>query len=367
MKIVQIIPSLASGGAERITVDISNTQNEHNNKVFLIQIFKANNLNNFYLNQISSNVQFVNINGKPGKIFELMILIRLFKLLMSFKPDVVHTHINLIYSLILKICFPSVKFFHTLHNVANKECLIIKGISLKKVIRLYYKYELIKPITISLESLKSYNDFYGLSNSELIPNGCNVATPTPKFNKVKDEIYSLSLDKKGIVFINIGRFSTQKNHSMLINVFNRLIKEGESLILLIIGSGFDSDEGQKLVNNSSNGIHFLGTRENVTDYLLNSDAFCLTSIWEGMPISLLEALAAGCTPICTPAGGIPNVIANEKLGFISTDFSEIEYYNIVKNYINNRDKIKKSDLINFFNQNFNIKITVSKLEKIYLK
>ena len=42
-----------------------------------------------------------------------------------------------------------------------------------------------------------------------------------------------------------------------------------------------------------------------------SDAFCLTSVYEGLPISLLEAISCGCVPVCTPVGGITEVVHHE--------------------------------------------------------
>lgn len=320
MKIIQLIPTLSSGGAERFVVDLSNTLVNKQCEIIIVQIFKQNDSNEFYKNQISSKINIFNLKGISPKIFEFTILFRLFILIVKEKPKVIHSHLNLIYSLFLVFLFPRIKFVHTLHNTAEKECIIVKGVSLKWIIKIYYKYQLILPVTISKESQKSYLEFYGLSNSRLVNNGCNHVMPTMRFQKTKEEIFKLKKTKNDLVFLNVARFSPQKNHIMLINVFNRLIREGENIILLIIGNGFNSEKGEKLMKDSLNGIYYLGTKENVTDYMLHCDAFCLSSLWEGLPISLLEAIGSGCTPICTPAGGIPNVIVNKNLGIITQGF-----------------------------------------------
>ena len=90
--------------------------------------------------------------------------------------------------------------------------------------------------------------------------------------------------------------------------------------LLIIGEGFDrASELKKLANKN---IHFIGIKTNVPDYLYASDAFCLSSNFEGMPISLIEAFACGCPSICTPVGGIVNSVKHGVTGFLSKSLSE---------------------------------------------
>ena len=79
-----------------------------------------------------------------------------------------------------------------------------------------------------------------------------------------------------------------------------------------------------LVANKPPNVYFLGKVTNVSDYLLCADAFVLTSIFEGLPISLLEALSAGVIPVCTPVGGIINIVT-KNIGFLSEDVSKDAY------------------------------------------
>jgi len=112
-------------------------------------------------------------------------------------------------------------------------------------------------------------------------------------------------------------------------------------------------------------VLFFGERHNVFDYLLNADAFCLSSIYEGMPISLIEALACGCTPICTPVGGIVNTIENGKTGYLSNSISDLDYYNSILNYLENKEEIKKEDLEKYYISRFSIEECVKNHLLIY--
>jgi glycogen synthase len=67
--------------------------------------------------------------------------------------------------------------------------------------------------------------------------------------------------------------------------------------------------------------------------LILSDAFCLSSVAEGIPISLIECFAIGRIPICTPAGGVVDMISNNENGFVSADFTLLEFVACLKEFI----------------------------------
>ncbi|MEP6467604.1 MAG: glycosyltransferase family 4 protein [Parafilimonas sp.] len=119
--------------------------------------------------------------------------------------------------------------------------------------------------------------------------------------------------------------------------------------------------------NKPNNVHFLGKVTNVSDYLLCTDAFVLTSTFEGLPISLLEALSAGAVPVCTPVGGIINIVA-KNIGFLSTDISIEAFSNALRSYLNadeatiNNLKQNGKDL---YNKEFSMKTCAAKYDALY--
>ena len=143
-----------------------------------------------------------------------------------------------------------------------------------------------------------------------------------------------------MLFLHVARFNPVKNQNLLIDSFNQLIKEGEDVNLVIIGDGFDSEDGLALQRKADERIHFIGTRKNVADYMLNTDIFCLSSDYEGMPITLLEASLAGVPAVSTPVCGAVDLIQDGINGFLSRSHSLEDYKSAVIKAIENFDGIK---------------------------
>ena len=133
-------------------------------------------------------------------------------------------------------------------------------------------------------------------------------------------------------------------------------------MLLVIGDGFDQGPGAELKRRACAKIHFLGLKNNVADYLCCSDAFCLTSIYEGLPISLLEAMACGVVPICTRIGGIPDVVADGKNGYLS-EVSLNAYMSALERYLNEAGGLE--DLVKYFESRFSMSSCAAKYMDIY--
>lgn len=362
MKILQLIFSLSSGGAEKFTVDLSNELSKNNEVFFcMIRVDRDKDLS-FFKSQLSENVYYINLHRTKG--INLKTFFTIFKLIKKIKPDIIHAHLNTILYLYLPaLLFKNrIKFIHTIHSIAPKT---IGFKWQKKINNVFYKNKIINVVAISQEIKKSFIDFYGHQYIDLIENGVSNPKKSIQFNDVKEEIFELKQKPSDKVFIHIASYSEAKNQKLLIKVFNKLIEEDKGIILLVIGKHFDSENAKKLKNISKKGIYFLGTRTNISDYLFNSDVFVLSSLWEGLPISLLEALSCGIIPVCTPAGGIPDVIKDESIGYISKNFKEQEFYNSVKKSIDNIEYFDRKVLKKYYTENFSIENCARNYQLIY--
>lgn len=330
MKILQVIPALASGGGERFTVDLSNELAKRGFEVILVTLFniEEQEIWRFYKDSIDPKIKLVCLNKKLG--FDYKIYYSLYKVIKKEKPTIVHSHLSTFrYLLPSCIRFKKVKFIHTLHSDANKLLHTKYDYYLSKV--LYKKW--IKPVCISKESKESYNKLYGYSNSTLIVNGRNNLTKTSSFKEVETFFTKIKENKSIKVLLHIGRFSKEKNQQNLIKAINEVNKHSVQIKLLILGEGDAKIKSKLLHVIQDENILLLGSKKNVADYLFLSDAFILPSIYEGMPISLIEAFSVGCLPICTGVGGMKNMIKHNENGIRISSTEVDSITSSIKHYL----------------------------------
>lgn len=140
------------------------------------------------------------------------------------------------------------------------------------------------------------------SKYRLVPNA--VSFSKFRFKRDVRETKRRSLHVEGRrVFINVGRFHSQKNHPFLIRVFKELYEKDRSSILLLVGTGEDEADIRDLVQGMGleSSVMFLGMSDDVDEILQASDAFLLPSHFEGLPVVIVEAQASGLPCYCSTA------------------------------------------------------------------
>lgn len=360
MKIIEVIYSLSSGGAEHFVVDLSNQLAEKND-VSLFTLRTDNDVRNvFYKCELSPKVKYTNLNIPSGYSFSS--LMPLYKAIKNEKPDVVHFHIsNIVIYFILPIFFyKKCQYFQTEHNDAtfeNNDNRLFYYIR-----RFLYKSQMVNICAISKYNQTTLESTFSLQTPKLIVNGRHKTKLTNQADLVYREICSYKKNSDSLCFVHIGRCVEQKNQELLINSFN-IFNKCNDAILLIIGDGFDGPRGEMLHRISNENVHFLGQKNNVCDYLAYSDAFCLSSIFEGMPITLIEAYSQGCIPISTPVSGCIDYIIDGQTGFITADFTVDNYVNALERFKNHHHAISKEILHAVYDTNFSIKECADKYIK----
>ncbi|MBQ9723050.1 MAG: glycosyltransferase [Bacteroidales bacterium] len=325
MRIVEIIPQLSSGGAERFVVDLCNELSKRHEVSLIVfyDIFE----HGFYVNELSTEVNLICLHKNKG--FSLPLMKKLYAAVEEINPDIVHLHtraINYAWPFILQN--KRIKSFMTIHSSAEKEA---GGIFERAVRKYCFGNKHITPVTISEESLNSFVKYYGYA-APMIPNGRNVDDRLVVSDEVADEFKKYKKNDKTKVLVNLARFTTVKRQDLLSRVADRLSKEGYDLSVLLIGKHLDESVVEKVKTVGCENVHLLGEKKNPLEYLKLADAFCLCSTYEGMPISLIEAIGLGTIPVCTPVGGIVNVV-NDSNGFLSSDISEESYYLALKQFL----------------------------------
>ncbi len=133
-------------------------------------------------------------------------------------------------------------------------------------------------------------------------------------DKVKEE---LQLQGKFIVGTAV-RLMPQKGLGYLVDAFKSLVEKEENIFLLIIGDGRSRNELEERVQalGLQNNVCFLGYRDDAVQLLPLFDIYILPSLWEGLPLGLLEAMFSRKAVIATEVGGIPEVVTSGENGIL---------------------------------------------------
>lgn len=298
--------SLAPGGAERLSVDLCNSLVSSGEDVTLLTTDDDSVADNaFYKGDLFEDVHYFNLGARSGH--SPRALRGIYRSIRQLRPDVVHAHTDLVQLLLPSLFLRRPHYVHTLHNLAG---IVLNNRALMPLSRSLYR-KLVTPVTISPICSKSYRELYGMDNDVMIVNGRNRSELSPEADAVRNRLNAFKAN--GRLFVHVARFAPQKNQKVLFEAISFL----EDARLVVIGGDYPEDI---IRVQRQDRVMFTGPIRNVADYLACSDFFVLSSSYEGLPISLLEALSWGVIPVSTPAGGVVDVIDDGRNGFLAAGF-----------------------------------------------
>lgn len=344
MKILEVVFNLRPGGTERFAVDLSNELSK-TNEVTLLAI-KDDSVNPelslFYKSELSNRVKYKNLDLRNG--YSLSIAWKVYKSIKSEAADIVHIHGDRMpYFCIfaLYLLNGKSKFYQTIHSDIHNGYDTLFYKFLFKTLGYWHRMGFIAL------SDRNYDDMmkeYPKVKGACIANGRAPILPSIEFNTVKDELNSYKQEKGSKIFLHVARCNPVKNQEMLVEAFNLFISDGNNAELVIIGGYFDKELGKAIQKKACKRIHFIGTRKNVGDYMLNADAFCLSSKFEGMPITLLEAALAGIPIISTPVCGATDLVENGINGILSAGHTKNDFLEALETAYTHLDALKENSM-----------------------
>jgi glycosyltransferase involved in cell wall biosynthesis/2-polyprenyl-3-methyl-5-hydroxy-6-metoxy-1,4-benzoquinol methylase len=205
--------------------------------------------------------------------------------------------------------------------------------------------------------------------SVVINNGIDLQTfnPANNFKNIKKE---LGIDESKYVVGFAGRITEQKEPLTLIRAFAKVVEENKNVVLLLVGEGNLKDKAIQLIKELGidNSIVFETFRNDVPDLLNAMDIFCLPSLWEGLPIALLEAMAMRKAVVATAVDGTKEIIANNKNGIIVPAQNAEALANAILSLIKN-DTLRKQlgdNARKTVESDFGVKQMTQEVEDVYL-
>lgn len=366
MKIVQVLPSLRTGGAETLGKDYAIHLKDKgiDSYVFVLDKFSET-PNAKFLEE--ANIPIIYVGDKLSCLmnnnFILSRIIRYLKrqtIIMNemkkIEPDIIHCHLTPFSSIIfLSYVLHNAKIFYTVHSE-------IKSIFKSKIntwlAHFALKNRKVQLIVLHNRVKKECDNKFNCNNTIVLNNGIDMK----RFINARKNSYNirkkLKISDDTLLVGHVGSLSKVKNHDFLLSVFKDLLI-GCKAKLLLIGDGDLRNEVLSKINQMelNDKVILLKNRSDIPDLMAAMDVFVFPSLFEGFPLVLIEAQAIGLT--CVISDTITNdVILTDKVVRMSLDES---YHKWAETILNPKGFSKPIYKLNEFSMDF----VVNRLLEIY--
>ncbi len=302
-KILQIIPHLNLGGAEVMCKHLSVALKESGHDVVVVSLFNDRSQNAFDLEAVGIPVLYL---GKKSGM-DLTVLKKLRKIIREFSPDIIHTHLAAVkYAFIASIGLKK-HIVHTVHSVAQQEC----GRFSRILNKIFLKTKRVTLVGLSGIIGQTIHEVYHLSPQEIpvVFNGVRLENCTVKTDWTLHDPVSIA---------HVAGFRPVKNHTELIGAVKLLKERGYNVKLSLYGDGEERARIEQCIvqNQLQESVILHGFCDNVAPYLHESDLFVLPSLYEGISLSIAEAMGTGLPVVASNVGGNPDMITDGEDGLL---------------------------------------------------
>lgn len=316
-----------------------------------------------------NEINVVCLHRNENRKIDLLLFYRLYELLKRNNIHILHTHneASLFYGSVSAYLAGTpviVSTEHSRHYINEKR---IRSIEKKAMSYLNNKI-----VCVSDELKKESMEKDKIQKSKLctILNGIDNELFNRNGNHISSLKKQLDISKKEIVIGIVARLNQIKNHQLLINAFQRLVVKGFPVKLLIIGDGPLNEFLKNLVCklNLKDRVLFLGSRNDVPEWLSILDIFVLCSLSEGFPLTVLEAMSAGLPTVVTTVGANREIINDGVNGFlVPPNHIGLLEEKLTRLILDENLRVKIGMEASITARKYDIRETANKYDKLYMR
>ena len=318
--------------------------------------------------QKGKKVFYITKNPELG-FFKLKVFFKLAKILKSEHVDILdcHKHKSIVYGTIAgKLAKVPIILAHV-HGMGRSRNLrrkLLNHFVLPKVDKILAVSEAVKDDILQNNSSIPSDKVINLGNS------IDYAYFASSIHSKQTVRRKSGIPEGCFVFATAGRLAPTKGQEYLIRAFAHVRKQLNNAQLLIAGTGKMKNKLENLVSKlgCSSAVRFLGHVDNMTEFYSMTDVFVLSSVAEGLPRTLIEAMAAGVLCIATSTGGIPEILDNGSCGLLVPTKDTNALADAMLAAVN-IPQCQKETIVSsakkHIKENYSHNVMIKKIEKIY--
>ena len=311
MKIAQIMPEFGLAGAETMCENLTYELRNAGHEVLVVSMYEYHSAITERLEAAGVEIRY--LGKKPG--LDVSMIPKMQKVFRETGVQVVHTH-----RYCAQYAMPAAMLagvpcrVHTVHNVAPKENKKMA----RKLNKVFFKYCRVIPVALSELVQDSVVEEYRLDKKDIpvVFNGIDLT------KCIRKDDFDVEGNFK---ILHIGRFSQQKNHIGLLQSFRKFHDRHPDSELWLIGDGELRAGAEEYVRNNGleQAVKFLGLQSSVYEYLHDADIYTLPSNYEGIPMTLIEAMGTGLPVVATKVGGVPDMLDDDSALLVPVDVDAV--------------------------------------------
>ena len=363
IKVLFLTQNLGGGGAEKVLVNLVNNMDKDKFDVTVKTIFGGG----VHAERLSKDVKYSCCNKKDFKgvsrVYSLIPKKLLYKNIVGKENyDIIVAYMHGTPTKILAGAPKNIKKIAWLHSGDMSKISLFKCFSTKKsAIRALKGYDAI--VGVSKTVTNNFSEFTGIKENLYT---CYNTNEFDKILSLSNETVEIPCRKKPII-CSVGRFTSEKGFSRLIDISKRLNDEGVSHSLMLLGDGqLRKELENKVINMKYEDVYFMGFQKNPYAFLKQADMFVCSSYYEGLSTATTEAVVLGLPCVSTNVSGAYEILTEESQGIVVENSDEALSEGIKQMFLNIENGLIDKEKIQKSADKFTVENTVGKVEELLL-
>jgi L-malate glycosyltransferase len=350
VRIMDLRGTYKGGGGPDKTILLSAAKHDKSRVYVLVTYLRDPNDAEFEIADRAKKLNISYIDVSDRRLIDLSCILKLSRVLREQKIDIVHAHDDKssLYAFLLKLINPRIKIMYTAHCYCKFTRADFSSLNeymlfhMRKAARYFLLARSNRPILAVSEAVRRNLIEDGLSSDDVVTLHNGIDTHHWQRSNIKQTLKTeFELPQDAFLIGTVARIAYEKDFPTFFKVAESVRQKYHKVWFVIVGDG----EGNELEKAKQRAydcgvidyVFFTGHRNDLLDVYASFDLFLMTSISEGLPNTILEAMAMEVPVVSTSVGGVSEVVLDRKTGFLCSYKDVSGLANDIGQLIENKD------------------------------